>query len=186
MRQRRSPSSREPRGGKNAKRINEAIQAREVLAISEDWENLGTMLLTDAIARAEEEGVDVVEIGLKEWKTMVKLMDYGKYLFKMQKQQSNSNNKANAKKTEVKTIRITYKIGDHDLEIRKNQALRFAEDGHPLKIILQLRGRENQYSDLAVSRIKEFIQLVSSAYKYDGNEPTKQWNTFDITLYPKK
>jgi len=174
MRQRRSFTPQQPRGGKNAKRINDAIPAREVMAISEDGEVLGVMSLHDAIARAEEEGADVVEIGAKEGKTLVKIMDYGKYLFKIKKQQSNSSVKANAKKTEVKTIRLTYKIGDHDLEIRKNQAIRFSEDGHPLKIILQLRGRENQYSDLAVTKIKEFIQLVSGVYKYDGNEPSKQ------------
>ena len=91
---------------------------------------------------------------------MTKVIDYGKFLFKQQKQQS--QNKGQSKKTELKTMKLTYKIGDHDVEVRKNQAEGWAKEGHPMKIMLQLRGRENQYEDLAIAKINEFIASLES------------------------
>lgn len=112
-------------------------------------------------------------------------MDYGKHVFKQQKQFS--QNKSQAKKTELKTMKLTYKIGEHDLEVRKNQAEKWAKEGNPMKIILQLRGRENQYEDLALEKIEEFIARVESFYKRDDKSKlAKQGNTFNIILHPKK
>ena len=54
-------------------------------------------------------------------------------------------------------MKLTYKIGDHDLDVRRNQAEKWAKDGNPMKIFLQLRGRENQYEDLATAKINEFV-----------------------------
>lgn len=116
---------------------------------------------------------------------MAKVIDYGKFLFKQQKQQS--QNKSQAKKTEVKTMKLTYKIGDHDLDIRRKQAESWAKEGHPMKIILQLRGRENQYEDLAMARINEFIASLEDVYKKDvAAKILKQGNNFNVMLYPKK
>lgn len=70
--------------------------------------------------------MDLVEIGNQNGVTLCKIMDYGKFLFKQQKNQSHG--KATAKKTDVKTLKITYKIGDHDLGIRRNQAEKFAKE----------------------------------------------------------
>ncbi len=90
-----------------------------------------------ALARAEELDLDLVEVGTQEGITMAKIVDYGKYMFKQQKQQA--SNKSNQKKTELKTMKLTYKIGDHDLDVRRTQAEKWAKEGNPMKIILQLR-----------------------------------------------
>lgn len=112
-------------------------------------------------------------------------MDYGKYLFKQQKQQS--HNKNQTKKTEMKTMKLTYKIGDHDLEVRRNQAEKWAKEGNPMKILLQLRGRENQYEDIALEKIQEFVASVDDFYKRDEKSKVqKQGNAFNVILYPKK
>lgn len=112
-------------------------------------------------------------------------MDYGKYIFKQQKQQA--QNKSNTKKTELKTMKITYKIGDHDLDVRRKQAEKWAKEGNPMKVFLQLRGRENQYEDIAIEKIEEFIQSVETFYKKDDKSKLqKQGNTFNIILHPKK
>jgi len=62
-------------------------------------------------------------------------------------------------------MKLTYKIGDHDLDVRKSQAERWAKEWNPMKIMLQLRGRENQYEDLALGRIEEFIASLDGIYK---------------------
>jgi len=104
-----------------AKRTNENIRANKVQVIAESGEQLGIMSLSEAISKASALEMDIVEIGMQGGVVLTKMMDYGKFLFKQQK----SQNKSHSKKTEVKTIKLTYKIGDHDLEIRKNQAIKF-------------------------------------------------------------
>lgn len=64
----------------------------------------------------------------------------------------------------MKTLKITYKIGEHDLMIRKKQAEKFASNSHPLKVLLTLRGRENHYEDMAREKMEQFVSLVSEVY----------------------
>lgn len=164
-----------------AKRTNEQIRADKVQVISESGEQLGIMSLSDAIDQAYAKEMDIVEIGMQDGIVLTKMMDYGKFLFKQQKTQ----NKSHSKKTDIKTIKLTYKIGDHDLEIRKNQALKFAKEGHPLKIILSLRGRENRYEDIALDKINEFVTSLVDVYKTDS-KVMKAGNNFSILLNLKK
>ena len=85
----------------------------------------------------------------------------------------------------MKTIRITFKIGDHDLAVKRKQAEKFAEDGHPLKVSLMLRGRENHYGDLASEKIQSFITSLEDIYKADA--PVKRTgNTFNVIMKTKK
>lgn len=174
-----------PSKGKNEKRINGAIIARELMVISDTGESLGKMSRDEALKMAEEQELDLVEVGMQEGIAMAKIVDYGKYLFKQQKQQS--LNKSHQKKTELKTMKLTYKIGDHDLDVRRNQAEKWAKEGNPMKISLQLRGRENQYEDLAMTKIEEFVNSLEHCYKKDvSSKIQKQGNNFNIMLYPKK
>ncbi|OIP54506.1 translation initiation factor IF-3 [Candidatus Gracilibacteria bacterium CG2_30_37_12] len=164
-----------------AKRTNENIRANKVQVIAESGEQLGIMSLSEAISKASALEMDIVEIGMQGGVVLTKMMDYGKFLFKQQK----SQNKSHSKKTEVKTIKLTYKIGDHDLEIRKNQAIKFGTAGHPLKIILSLRGRENHYEALAMDKVNEFVASLAEVYKADG-KVMKAGNNFSILLHIKK
>ncbi|EKD29635.1 MAG: hypothetical protein ACD_78C00328G0002 [uncultured bacterium (gcode 4)] len=164
-----------------AKRTNEQIRADKVQVISESGEQLGIMPLSDAIDQAYAKEMDIVEIGMQDGIVLTKMMDYGKFLFKQQKTQ----NKGQSKKTDIKTIKLTYKIGDHDLEIRRIQAVKFAKEGHPLKIILSLRGRENRYEDIALSKVNEFVTSLAEVYKADG-KVMKAGNNFSIVLHLKK
>ncbi len=174
-----------PQRDKNEKRINEQITAPRLTVISSGWEHLGEMSRNDAMRMAEDAKLDLVQMGIKQWVPLVKIMDYGKYLYEQKKQQA--GRKQNAKKTEVKTMKITYKIGDHDLQVRKKQAEKWAKDWNPMRIFLQLRGRENHYEDIAVEKIKEFVAMMEDSYKQDERSKIqKQWNTFNILLHPKK
>ncbi len=109
-------------------------------------------------------------------------MDYGKYLFRQQKSQS--KNRTTSKKADMKSLRITYKIGEHDLQVKARQARKFAENRHPLKITLQLRGRENQFSDIAAEKMHHFVDSLSDIYKAEGSVK-KMGNTFQAILYPR-
>jgi translation initiation factor IF-3 len=93
------------------------------------------------------------------------MLDYGKFLYREKKQRQ--KNKQRTKAADLKTIKITFKISDHDLEVKKNQAEKFAENGHPLKVSLMLRGRENHYGDLAFEKMNKFIEMISEFYKIE-------------------
>lgn len=170
---------------KNDKRINEAIIAREMMVISETGEPLGKMTRDAALTLAWWQDLDLVEVGMQDGIPLTKIIDYWKFVFKQQKQQS--QNKSNTKKTELKTMKLTYKIGDHDLDVRRNQAEKWAKEWNPMKIFLQLRGRENQYEDLAITKIQEFVASMEDFYRKDEKSKVlKQGNTFNLILYPKK
>jgi translation initiation factor IF-3 len=166
------------------KRVNAEIKAAEVAVISESGESLGTLSLEAALDKAAEMEMDLVEIGVQNGVVLAKIMDYGKFLFKQQK--NLAHGRQSSKKADVKTLKITYKIGEHDLEIRRTQAKKFAAAGHPLKIMLTLRGRENQYAALAQTKMKEFINSLSEFYKTEGVQLSKTGNNFSTLIYPKK
>lgn len=166
------------------RRINDDIVASRLQVISEEGEPLGILSLSEALALAEQKELDLVEMGTKDDMVMAKIMDYGKFLFKQQKTQAQA--RSNSKKADVKTLKLTYKIGDHDIDIRKNQALKFGAAGHPLKIELRLRGRENHYEAHATEKIKEFMNSIAEVYKLEGNKVTRAGNTLSTLLYPKK
>ena len=124
------------------KLLNDEIKATKVQLIWEDWENFWEMSMDEARNKAHSMNLDMMEIWRKDDFSIVKLLDYWKFLYKQKKQ--DQKNKQKWKAPDLKTIRITFKIWEHDLEIRKNQAEKFAKLWHPLKVTLMLRGRENQ------------------------------------------
>lgn len=141
------------------------------------------MSLAEALEKARSMEMDVMEIGQREDIVLVKIIDYGKFLYRQKKQDQKAKQKGKA--PDLKTIRITYKIGEHDLDVKKKQVEKFSEDGHPLKISLMLRGRENHYGELAGQKIEKFIESISDFYKADA--PVKRTgNTFNALLKPKK
>ena len=165
------------------KRLNEDIRAHTVQVIHDSEWNLWEMSFDEALARAKEEELDIMEIWQNWDVVIVKMIDYGKHLYRMKKQEQKQKQKW--KSAEMKTIRLTYKIGEHDLEVKKKQVEKFFEDGNPLKITLMLRGRENHYGDLASEKINNFVQSIEEIYKLDS--PIKRmWNTFHAMLKPKK
>ena len=141
------------------------------------------MKLSEALEKAREQELDIMEIGKKEDIVLVKMLDYGKYLYRMKKQ--TQKQKAKGKAPDMKTLRITFKIGEHDLDVKRKQAEKFAADGHPLRVSLMLRGRENHYSDLASEKIESFVQSLEEIYKADA-PVKKSGNVFNVMLKPKK
>lgn len=164
------------------KRLNEEITARQISVISEEGEQFGTLSRDEALALAAEKELDLVEVGEREGIAIAKLMDYGKHLFRQQKSQN--KNRSASKKAEMKTLKITYKISEHDLEVRANQAKKFAEHRHPLKVMLQLRGRENQFVGIAADKMDSFIKMISEYYKLEGTVK-KIGTAFHAMLNPK-
>lgn len=166
----------------NKRILNDDIRATNIKLINEEGEMLGEMTLSEAKAKAKELSLDLMQLW-NDWdRTIVKMLDYGKFLYKQKKQ--DQKNKQKSKAPDLKTIKITFKIGEHDLEVKKNQASKFAAAWHPLKVVLALRWRENQYEDIAREKIESFIVMLDDFYKID-KKLVKNWSNFIVMMLPK-
>lgn len=166
----------------NKRPLNDEIKASKVKLITDEGEVLWEMTLSDAKTKARENALDLMQIGREGELTIIKMLDYGKFLYKQKKQ--DQKNKAKGKAPDLKTIKITFKIGDHDLEVKKNQAEKFAKDGHPLKVMLVLRGRENHYEGIAFQKMETFVAMLDGFYKID-KKLLKAGSNFIVMLLPK-
>lgn len=165
------------------KRLNEKIRANRVQVIHDSEWNLWEMSFTEALEKAREQELDLMEMWEQDGVVLVKMIDYGKFLYRQKKQQQKQQQKW--KSPDMKTIRITYKIGEHDLEVKKKQVEKFASDLHPLKVSLMLRWRENHYGELAAEKMESFIKSIEEFYT--PHAPVKRsGNTFNVLLKVKK
>lgn len=166
----------------NKRPLNDEIKASKVKLINEEWEALWETTLSEAKTKAKELNLDLMQLW-KEWDfTIIKMLDYWKFLYKQKK--IDQKNKQKWKAPDLKTIKITFKIWDHDLEFKKNQAEKFAKDGHPLKVMLVLRWRENHYEAIAAQKIETFVSMLESFYKID-KKLVRAWSNFIVMMLPK-
>lgn len=148
------------------KRINEQIVASQIQVISETGEQIGVMSLHEALNKAREADLDLVEVAQNGGISIAKIIDWKKHLFEEKKQKKKQQ--AAQKKTEVKTLRLSYAISEHDMDVRRNQAEKFHKEGHILRLELQLRGREMRFQDTARSKLQYFTDSVAQIYRPDG------------------
>lgn len=124
-------------------RVNEQILVAEVVVITEEGENLGTMAPAAAIILAKEKGLDLVEVSLQAIPPVCRVTDYGKMQYQQAKQAQAA--KVKQKKVETKGVRLGYRTEKHDLFFKKTQAEKFMLKGNKIKIDLMLRGREKRW-----------------------------------------
>lgn len=142
--------------------VNEHIQVPEVRVIGTDGKNLGVLQTAKAVALAREQEADLVEINPKANPPVVQIVEFTR--FKYQKEKEAKKMKAGAHVSETKGIRLSVRIGEHDLNIRKTQALGFLDRGDKAKIEIILRGREHARPDIAFNIIKRFITLLEESF----------------------
>lgn len=141
-------------------RVNRGIHAPIVNLIDEGGEFRGEMPLDKAITLAEEAELDLVEVNPTANPPIVKIADYGQ--FKYERDKKAQKQRAHLKKAEIKGLRLSIRIGDHDLAVRREQAKRFLAKGDKLRIELQLRGRERQHPELARQVVEKFLELLKA------------------------
>ncbi len=164
-------------------RINQQITAPEVRVIADDGQQLGVLSLAEARELAEEHGLDLVEISPQAKPPVVKLIGYDK--FRYQQKKAEQQQKKNAKKVEVKTIRLSAKIADGDMTTKARQTDGFLKDGDLIRVELRMRGREQAFGELAENQVKTFQEKLTVPYRIEV--PVKRMgNTISVTLAPAK
>ncbi len=163
-------------------RINHFIKAPEVRVVDTDGKMLGIMKLGEALALAQEKQVDLVEISPNATPPVTKLLDYDKYRYQQEKTAQEAKKKI--KKVTVKNIRLSVRIGQHDLEFKVKQANEFLSEGNKAKVDIVMRGREQAHPNLAFDLATKFQKLITVENVVEAF-PKKMGNTVSFTIGPK-
>ena len=143
--------------------VNNRIRAREVRVIDEKGNHIGILELRKALQTAWERNLDLVQITEKVEPPVCKMMNYGKYLYQQEKKEKGTKKKTGG---ELKGIRLSFNISQHDLETRVNQAEKFLRQGNKVRIELRLRGREKALADFAKEKMNKFLELLGNLTPY--------------------
>ncbi len=161
--------------------FNEGIRAPRVLVLGPEGENIGEMTTGEAIRAAREQELDLVEINPKTDPPVARIMNFGQYQYQQEK--ASRIRKAHQHVSKTKCIRLSLRIGAHDMEIRRKQIIEFLNSGDKVKVDVVLRGREMQQAALAFELLRKFLGTVTSEIttKFD-QEVERQGNTITATI----
>ena len=168
---------------KNQTQINDEIRADVVRLIDEEGVMRGIVSIDEALSLAEEADLDLVNISPNADPPVCKILDYGKYRYEQQKKEKNA--KKNQHVTEIKEIRLSASIEDHDVEVKAKAATKFLQDGDKVKVSLRFRGRERDYTQLGFDAMKKFADMVAD-YGVVEKEPKMEGRRMNMFLAPKK
>ncbi|WP_026486174.1 translation initiation factor IF-3 [Caldanaerobius polysaccharolyticus] len=142
----------------NDLQVNEEIRDKEVRLIDVDGQQLGIMSARDAQIIANKRQLDLVKVAPMANPPVCKLMDYGKYKYQMTKKEKEARKKQ--KTIEVKEIRMTPGIEEHDFNVKVKNAQKFLKDGNKVKVTIRFRGREMNYTDIATDLLNKFADKL--------------------------
>ncbi len=163
--------------------MNERIRAREIRVIGEDGEQFGILSVNEAIALANEKGLELVEISPNATPPVCKIMDYGK--FKYEKTKKEKENKKKQKNVVIKELRIKPHIDEHDKETKISQIEKFIAKEYKVKVSLRLSGREKMHAESAIKVLDEFASHFEETATVEKKYGKEQLQKF-IMLSPKK
>lgn len=156
-------------------RVNEKIIAPELRVIDETGQPLGIISTAEALRIATERGFDLVEVSPKAEPPVAKILDHGQ--FRYQKEKEARKQKVQSHEVDTKGIRLSVRIGEHDLEIRRQQAKKFLERGDKIRPEIVLRGREKAHTDLAEKIITDFIKSLEEYFPLRVEQPISKLNS---------
>ena len=164
-------------------RVNEEITARKVRLIDEEGEQKGVVTIDSALAKADEAGLDLVEISPNADPPVCRVMDHGKYLYEDSKRKAAA--RKNQKQIQVKEIKFRpgTDVGDYDIKLRKLRE--FLDGGDKTKVTIRFRGREMAHKELGadlLKRIEKDLEEHGSVEQY----PKLEGRQMVMVLAPKK
>ncbi len=163
--------------------INERIRFPEIRVIDTNGDQLGIMKPFDALKIAEERELDLVLISDKASPPVCRIMDYGKFKFEQEKKAREARKKQHT--SDVKEVKMRYKIGEHDYNVRLNQAERFLKSGDKVKATVMFRGREIQHTDLAEILLNRLATDLGELAELQ-QAPKREGRNMMMMLSPKK
>jgi translation initiation factor IF-3 len=151
--------------------------------IDDAGNQLGVMSLFDAMKRARDDGLDVVEISPSAVPPVCKLVDYGKFLYEQSKKAHEA--KKHQKSSHIKEVKFRPSTAEHDYQVRKNQIIRFLGDGFKVKAMIFHRGREMAHQDVGRAKMDRLLKEIMDHAQVEFG-PRMEANILLALLAPKK
>ena len=151
--------------------MNEEITASKVRLVGPDGQMIGVVSAPEAIAKATEFGLDLIEISPNAEPPVCKIIDYGKFKYEIQKKKNEARKKQ--KVIEIKEIKMRPGIDDHDYQVKMRSVRRFLEEGDKVKMTIRFRGREMVHMDLGakvLDRIRADVEAIAKIESYPRTE----------------
>jgi len=167
---------------KNELPINEDIKDKEVRLINENGEMVGIISVKEAQSLASSKNMDLVKIAPQADPPVCKIMDYGKYLFEQSKKDKEA--KRHQKTIEIKEIRLSPSIDDHDFGFKMKNAMKFLKDGNKVKVSVRFRGREMNYTHQGQDVILKFAEGLLE-YGAADKGPKLEGKNMSMVISPK-
>ena len=166
-------------------RMNERIRITPTRLIDENGEQAGVVETADALRRARDLGMDLVEMAADSRPPVCRIMDYGRYKYEQSKKEK--ANKAKTKTSELKEVRLgrSMKIDPHDIAIRMRQARKFLLEGHKVQIVQQFRGREMAHRHRGDERMRDIIAELEEIGKLE-TDPRMAGRRMSVIIGPDK
>ena len=162
--------------------VNKAIRAKSVRVITDSGEMLGVLNIQKALQMAADQGLDLVEVSPKATPPVCKIIDYGKYKYKVQKKQAEARKKQ--KTFEVKEVKLRPGIEDHDYSVKLKSIQRFLSEGDKVKITLRFKGREMAYHQRGFDVLKKLESAIEEVAKIE-QVPTLEGKQMIMVLAPR-
>ena len=163
--------------------INERINYPELRVVDSDGQQLGVIDRIKALEIASKRELDLVLVSEKANPPVCRIMDYGKYKFEQEKKAKEARKKSH--QTEVKEVKMRYKIDKHDYDVRIGQALRFLKAGDKVKCTVIFRGREIQHSNLAETFLLKMANDLEEQSEVQQS-PKREGRNMIMFLSPRK
>ena len=162
--------------------INEEIRDSEVRVIDQDGSQLGIMSSSEALDIAAKKNLDLVKISPQANPPVCKIMDYGKYRFELAKKEK--ENRKNQKVVNLKEVRLSPSIDNHDFETKLKNACKFLKNGDKVKVSVRFRGREIHHAALGEELLDRFAQGAQEFGTVD-KKAKLEGKSMAITISPK-
>ncbi|MEN8175735.1 MAG: translation initiation factor IF-3 [Pseudomonadota bacterium] len=164
-------------------RLNDNITAPTVRLINKDGEQAGIVSISEALASAEQEGLDLVEIQPNAEPPVCRVMDYGKFVFEQKKQRQEARKKQ--KQVQVKEVKFRPATDEGDYRIKLRNLVRFLEDGDKAKITMRFRGREHAHRDLGL-KFLERVEADLAEIATVEQKPQMEGRQMVMVMAPRK
>ena len=164
-------------------RINERIRISPVRLIDENNQQLGVVATAEAMERAREAGLDLVEVSPTSTPPVCRIMDFGKYLYELKRKAKQNLKKQHT--VTLKEIRLRPKIDDHDRDIKLQQAIKFLEKGHKVQVTMMFRGREMMHQEQGQEIMNEIVQFLQDKAKPE-RPPVMLGKRLNMVMVPLK